>query len=52
MNNIIILMDYDVTNGIIIITGYAILLLTSGILVRSVRRKKKLHQIIYGILVQ
>jgi hypothetical protein len=39
MNNIIVLMGYDVTNGIIIITGYALLLLTSGVLVRSVLSK-------------
>lgn len=39
MDNIIVLMGYDVTNGIIIITGYALLLLTSGILVRSVLSK-------------
>jgi hypothetical protein len=39
MDNIIVLMGYDVTNGIIIITGYAILLLTSGVLVRSVLSK-------------
>ncbi|ADZ09611.1 hypothetical protein Metbo_1371 [Methanobacterium lacus] len=39
MNNIIVLMGYDVTNGIIIITGYALLLLTSGVLVRLVLSK-------------
>ncbi|UTB32516.1 MAG: hypothetical protein NKF70_13670 [Methanobacterium sp. ERen5] len=43
MNNIIVLMGYDVSNGIIIITGYALLLLTSGILVRFVLSKISQH---------